>query len=162
MFRPMRRRGQEMPPDECEEALQSGSSGVLALLGDEGYPYAVPLSYAYHEGKLYFHCAKSGHKLDAVKRSPRASFCVIVRDDIAPKEYTMHYKSVIVFGTVGIIEEEDKKKKAIEALGRKYAPDDSALNMSEVINKAWDNLCMLEMTIEHKTGKVGKALAQEN
>ena len=135
MFRPMRRRGQEMPPEECEEALQSGSSGVLALLGDEGYPYAVPLSYAYHEGKLYFHCAKSGHKLD---------------------------KIVIVFVTVVIIEEEYKKKNAIEAFVRKYATDDSALNMSEVINKAWDNLCMLEMTIEHKTGKVGKALAQEN
>ena len=131
---------------------QFTATEVIPIENDHKYDYIC----------LYFHCAKSGHKLDAVKRSPRASFCVIVRDDIAPKEYTTHYKSVIVFGTVGIIEEEGKKKKAIEALGRKYAPDDSALNMSEVINKAWDNLCMLEMTIEHKTGKVGKALAQEN
>ena len=68
---------------------------MLALSGDGGYPYAVPLSYLYHQGKLYFHCAKSGHKLDALRREPKASFCVVAQDQVAPLEYTTLYRSVI-------------------------------------------------------------------
>ena len=113
--------------------------GRAGAFGDEGYPYAVPLSYAYHEGKLYFRCAKSGHKLDAVKRSPRASFCVIAQDDIDPEEYTTHYKSVIVFGTVGIIGEEDKRERPLKFWAGNMLPTTARVNMSEVINKAWDN-----------------------
>ena len=98
MFREMRRKKQQMSGDACDELLFRGTSGVLALSGDDGYPYAVPISYVYDGEKIYFHCAKSGHKLDAIKRNPKASFCVIGQDQIVPEEYTTYFRSVIAFG----------------------------------------------------------------
>ena len=74
MFREMRRTKQEMPRNRCEEVLERGTSGVLAALGDEDYPYAVPLSYVYRDSKIYFHCAKNGHKLDAIAKNNKVSF----------------------------------------------------------------------------------------
>ena len=87
MFREMRRNGQELPLEECTAILNRGTSGVLALSGDDNYPYAVPVSYAYDGYKLYFHCAKSGHKIDAIRRNAKASFCVIDQDLVVPEEY---------------------------------------------------------------------------
>ena len=84
MLPEMRRKAQQLPPAEAEAILRAGSSGVLALAGAEGYPYALPISYVYHEGRLYFHCALTGHKLDAVARCPKASLCVIAQDDVVP------------------------------------------------------------------------------
>ena len=98
MFRDLRRSRQALSPEECGEILCHGTSGVLALAGDDGYPYAVPLSYVYAGGKLYFHCAKAGHKLDAIARNPKGSFCVIHQDQVVPETYTTHYRTVIAFG----------------------------------------------------------------
>ena len=86
MFREMRRAKQELSRDETLEILERGSSGVLALSGDEGYPYAVPLSYVYSEGKLFFHCALTGHKMDAIRQNENASFCVVAQDLIIPEK----------------------------------------------------------------------------
>ena len=130
-----------------------GTSGVLALMGDGGYPYAVPMSYVYDGEKLYFHCAKSGHKLDAIAGNPKASFCIVDRDQVVPEEYTTYFRSVIVFGTMRIIEEEQEKRTAVEKLALKYAPEDSAQNRAAAIKKDWKPLCMLELTPEHITGK---------
>ena len=74
--------------EETERILKEGTSGVLALAGDEGYPYAVPISYVYDGEKIYFHCAKQGHKLDAIARNPKASFCVVEKDQVVPEAYT--------------------------------------------------------------------------
>ena len=87
MFREMRRKKQALPKEDCAAILNRGTSGVLALAGDNDYPYAVPISYVYDGEKLYFHCAKSGHKLDAICRNPKASFCVIDQDQIVSEEY---------------------------------------------------------------------------
>ena len=100
MFRDMRRKKQLLSKDESEEILRRGTSGVLALAGDEGFPYAVPLSYVYEREKIYFHSAVSGHKIDAVSKSKKASFCVIGQDHVLPEKFTTRYKSVIAFGTV--------------------------------------------------------------
>ena len=88
MFREMRRKNQQLLEEDTAAILREGSSGVLSVLGDDGYPYGVPLSYLYEEGRLYFHCAVSGHKLDALRREAKASFCVIAQDEIVPKKYT--------------------------------------------------------------------------
>ena len=125
-FREMRRFRQQLPHQECEALLRQGSSGVLAVSGDGGWPYAVPLSYAYEDGKLLFHCATSGHKLDALRRDGRASFCVISQDRVIPEKYTTAYRSVIAFGTVRILEEEQELRAAAEELGRKYYPAGTA------------------------------------
>ena len=153
MFRPLRRFKQALSPEECRAVLERGTSGVLALSGDEGYPYAVPLSYVYADGKLYFHSAKAGHKVDAVRNCPKASFCVIDQDQIVPEEYTSHFRSVIVFGTMRILEDDGEKRAAIEALALKYAPDDDAADRNRAIDREWAPLCMLELTIDHITGK---------
>ena len=122
MFREMRRRRQQLSPEECKRILAEGTSGVLAVRGDEGYPYAVPLSYVYEEGRLFFHGAAAGHGRDAVLRDPKASFCVIGGDRVVPEEYTTYFRSVIVFGKIRILEEEAEKRSAIEKLAEKYSP----------------------------------------
>ena len=153
MFREMRRKKQLLTPEERAAVLHRGTSGVLALAGDDGYPYAVPMSYAFDGEKLYFHCAREGHKLDAIRRNCKASFCVIDQDQIVPEEYTSHFRSVIVFGTMRILEDDGEKRAAIEALALKYAPDDDAADRNRAIDREWAPLCMLELTIDHITGK---------
>ena len=95
VFREMRRNRQALSREECVRVLQQATSGVLSVAGDDGYPYGVPLSFAWSEGKLYFHAAKSGHKLDALRRQEKASFCVILQDHVVPEEFTTYYRSVI-------------------------------------------------------------------
>ena len=153
MFREMRRKRQLLSMKDCAAILERGTSGVLALSGDNGYPYAVPLSYVYEQGKLYFHSAKSGHKLDAIRRCAKASFCVIDQDQIVPREYTTYFRSVIAFGCVHILEDDAEKRSAIEVLARKYAPEDNDENRAAAIDREWKPLCMLEMTVEHLSGK---------
>ena len=161
MFRPMRRSAQALGVDACREVLSRGTSGVLAVAGDGGWPYAVPLSYAFDGEKLYFHCAREGHKLDAIRREARASFCVVDRDDVKPAEYTSYFRSVIIFGRVRVIEDEAQMRAAIELLARRYFPEDSAENRRRAIEREWAGLCMLEMDIEHMSGKEAKELARE-
>ncbi|HIR08125.1 MAG TPA: pyridoxamine 5'-phosphate oxidase family protein [Candidatus Pullichristensenella stercoripullorum] len=161
MFRPMRRSAQALDGGACVEILERGTSGVLAVAGDGGWPYAVPLSYAFDGEKLYFHCAREGHKLDAIRREARASFCVVDRDDVKPAEYTSYFRSVIIFGRVRVLEDEAQKRAAIELLARRYFPEDSAENRRRAIEREWAGLCMLEMDIEHMSGKEAKELARE-
>lgn len=153
MFRKMRRSRQQLPQEDAIRILEQGSSGVLALHGDDDYPYAVPLSYVYQDGRLYFHCAKSGHKLDAVQKNAKASFCVIAQDEVIPAEYTTFFRSVIAFGKIRIITEEAELRAAIEALAMKYAPQDTAENRDRYIMREWKPLCMFALEIEHMTGK---------
>ena len=153
MFREMRRKRQQLSQRECAEIFERGTSGVLALCGDDGYPYAVPISYFYEDGKIYFHSAKSGHKIDAVKREEKAGFCVIDQDEIIPEEYTTYFRSAVAFGKIRILEEDEKKRSAIEKLAVKYAPEASDKSLSMAIEREWKPLCMLEMTVEHMTGK---------
>lgn len=149
---PMRRKRQELTRERCEEALDRGTSGVLALVGDD-YPYAVPLSYVRVGDKLIFHSARRGHKLDAIAENPRASFCVIDQDAVVPEEFTTYFRSVIVFGTVRVVEDEDEKHEAIARLAMKYAPDMDRASREGEISREWRGLCVLEMTIERMSGK---------
>lgn len=156
MFRQMRRKNQALSAEECEKILREGTSGVIALDGDDGYPYAVPISYVFCDHKIYFHCAKSGHKLDAIARNEKASFCVIGEDHVIPEEYTTQYKSVIVFGKIRILEDNGEKRAAIEQLALKYAPDDTRENRQKEIEQYQSALCMLEMSIARMSGKKRK------
>ena len=154
MFREMRRFKQLLSKEKCEEILKRCTSGTLALSGDNGYPYAVPLSYFYEDGKLYFHCAKEGHKIDAVRNCSKASFCVIEKDNVIPEKFTTAYRSVIAFGQVRIIEDTDEIRRAIVRLSDKYSPNMDAARDKE-ISEFFSRLCMLEFTVEHMTGKAG-------
>ena len=142
MFRELRRGRQALPEAESLAILERGSHGVLAVLGDGGYPYAVPLNYVYEGG-------------------PRASFCVIDRSDVVPEDYSTNFRSVIAFGEVREVTDEAAKRRAIERLALKYAPDDSEANRAAAIDREWGALCVLELRIEHLSGKESTALAKE-
>ena len=161
VFREMRRKKQALSQQEVWDILYKGTSGVLALWGDNDYPYAVPISYVYDDGKIYFHSAKSGHKVDAIQRAAKASFCVIDKDLVIPEEYTTYFRSVIAFGQIRVIEDDREKRAAIEKLAIKYAPQDTAANRDNAINREWKSLCMLEMAIDHMTGKEAIELVKE-
>ena len=153
MFREMWRQKQQLSPECTEAILQTATCGVLAVSGDDGYPYAVPLSFVYAEGKLYFHSAKAGHKIDAIQRQPKASFCIIDQDQIVPDEYTTYYRSVIAFGQIRLLQTEEEKRHAITLLAKKYFPNDTVSHREESINHSYAPVLMLEMAIEHVTGK---------
>lgn len=159
MFREMRRKNQQLSVSECEQILEAATSGVLAVSGDDGYPYAVPLSYVYADGKLYFHCAKSGHKLDAVERCGKASFCVISKDDVLPEKYTTLFKSVIVFGKIRVLKTADEMSEPIMTLTRKYVEGDDE-GIAGEFEMFKNNMYMLALDIEHMSGKQCKELVK--
>ncbi len=154
-FRAMRRKTQELDHESTAEILKRGTSGVLAVAGDDGYPYAVPLSYAYDEdgNRFIFHSATKGHKIDALLREPKASFCVIDHDDVKPEEFTTYFRSAIAFGQVRMLEDDDEKREAAQLLSRRYAPDMPLESETAEIERFWKALRMFELRIEHLTGK---------
>lgn len=160
MFREMRRKRQLLSEDETAAILQSCTSGVLAVQGDDDYPYAVPLSFAYEDGKLFFHAAKAGHKLDAIGRSAKASFCVIAQDDVVQRTFTTHFRSAIVFGKVRVLTDDGEKRHALQCLVRRYSPDYLAQGDAE-IDGDWKRVCALELAVEHMTGKAALELVKE-
>ena len=160
-FREMRRKRQQLSDDESIGILQKSTSGTLALLGDNGYPYAVPISYVYAEGKLYFHSALSGHKVDAIRNCDKASFCVIEQDDVQPKKYTTYFRSVIAFGRIHIIKDEMEKLETARLLGNRYNPnDDESLRLE--LAKGFSRMLMIRFDIEHLTGKEAIELVKEH
>lgn len=160
MFREMRRKNQLMSLEDSVAVLKRGTSGVLAVSGDGGYPYAVPLSYVYHDSKIFFHSAKNGHKLDAITKECKVSFCVTDKDEVVPEEYTTYFRSVIVFGKARILENE-AGKNAIKILAAKYSPDEKEEKTNAEIAKNYNAFCMIELDIEHITGKEAKELIKQ-
>ena len=151
-FREMRRKRQQLSEEERVGILQRATSGTLALLGDDDYPYAVPISYVYHEGKLFFHSALAGHKIDAIRKCDKASFCVIDRDDIQPEKYTTFFRSVIAFGRIHIIEDEMEKLETARMFGNRYHPNDDEALQKEIEN-GLSRMLAIRFDIEHLTGK---------
>ena len=148
----MRRDRQQLSQEECERILSRCTSGVLALAGDGGYPYAVPLSYAFADGAIIFHSAVQGHKVDAIRRDGRCSFCVIDQDEIIPAEFTTYFRSVIAFGRIRIIESADEKVRLLRILGRRFSPGDES-GLQHEIDKSLDHVLLLRLDIDHISGK---------
>lgn len=151
-MREMRRIRQALSKEECETILKENTSGVLSVLGDDDYPYGVPLSYVYADGKLFFHSAKEGHKIDAINKNGKASFCVIAQDQVVPEKYTTYFHSVIAFGKARILADAAEKRYAIELLAEKYMPELEDGRMQE-ISREFERFCMIELTVEAMTGK---------
>lgn len=161
MFKNMRRAKQKLSSEECSAILERGSFGVLAVCGSEGYPYSVPLSYAYlpERNSIIFHCSHKGHKVDILRENPRASLCVVDRDEPIPAEFATHYASVIAFGTVRFIDDDEEKRLLLTALGAKYSPG-LEVEAQEEIDRFLKATCVIELQIEHISGKQAKALAE--
>ncbi len=155
MFRQMRRTKQQLSEQETKAILARGSTGVLAVHGDDGYPYTVPLNYVYKDGKIYFHCAKEGHKFDALMRDDKVSFCVIDKDQVIPDEFATYYKSAVAFGHARLLEGEEAAK-AVYDLGYKYNPDPGKVRAE--LAKDLPRVACFEIAIDHLTGKQAKGL----
>lgn len=152
MFRPMRRIGQALYAEELDRVLTQAPRGVLAVHGEDGYPYAFPMDFLYLEGKLYFHCAKAGHKLDALRADDRVSFCVMDEGYRREGEWALNIRSVVIFGRVGKVDDPDRARHIARLLGLKYYP--SAQDVEIELEKAMDRVQILELTIDHMTGKL--------
>ena len=154
MFRPMLRKRQQLPEEECVQILKEQLRGVLSLLGDDGYPYGVPLIHYYCEedGKLYFHCAKVGHKIDAIRGCEKASFCVCDEGYRKEGEWSLYIRSVIVFGRIEFVEDRDVIYRIARALSYKFT-DDEAFIQKE-IDRFGKGTMMFALVPEHMTGKL--------
>ena len=159
-FREMRRKRQQLSEEESISILKKATAGTLALLGDNDYPYAVPISYVYADGRLYFHSALSGHKVDAIRKCDKASFCVIEQDDVQPKKYTTLFRSVIAFGRIHIIEDEQEKLKMARMLGNRYNPNDDE-SLQKELEQGLSRMLMIRFDIEHLTGKEAIELVRQ-
>ena len=157
----MRRFRQQLPDAESIELLKKATSGTLALLGDEGYPYAVPISYVYSDGKLYFHSALEGHKVDAIRNCDKASFCIITKDDVHPEKYTTFFRSVIAFGRIYIIEDPAEKLEIARLLGNRYNPNQDEALQHEIYS-GLSRMLAIRFDIEHLTGKESVELMKQH
>ncbi|NLM78472.1 MAG: pyridoxamine 5'-phosphate oxidase family protein [Ruminococcaceae bacterium] len=151
MFRDMRRGKQLMSAEDTNAVMIRCTNGVLACLGDNDYPYAVPLSYVYYKGKIYFHSAKAGHKIDSITKNSKVSFSMIDEDTIVSEKYTTCFRSVIAFGKAKIVEGEERLS-AFKALVDKYSEDQPEDAKQAEIAGCMQSL-IISIDIEHVTGK---------
>ncbi|AMD17452.1 5-nitroimidazole antibiotic resistance protein [Methanobrevibacter sp. YE315] len=152
MFRQMRRQKQELSKEECIQILKEEPRGVLALLGDDDYPYALPMSHVYVDGKIYFHGAKEGHKSDAVKSHSKVSYCVMDKGVKKKGSWWYTFKSVIVFGKIKTLSDKEDKIDKLTHLGDKFFPTHEE-TVAE-INRLLERTEVFEITIEHMSGKL--------
>ena len=162
LFREMKRFNQQLPMDQTIEILNRNNSGVLAVQGDEGYPYTVPMNYFYQDGKVYFHTKQTGHKMDAIKKDAKVSFCVIERDQFISEEYTNHYRSAIAFGKARVLEDEQEIYEYSLMWAEKLCSSETPKHREEVVKRRLPTLGMIVMEIEHVTGKEALELAMNN
>lgn len=152
MFRKMRRFKQQISEEECIRILKEQPRGVLSMIGDDGYPYGIPLDHWYSGNKLYFHGAKVGHKMDAITAFDKVSYCVMDEGFRRDGEWALNIKSVVVFGRIRVVEDEAKKREICTTLVRKFTDDEEYLQKE--LTNAFPRVNCLELTIEHMTGKL--------
>ena len=154
MFRKMRRFNQQITDAECIEILKNTKRGVLSLLGEDGYPYGIPIDHWYCEedGRIYFHGAKEGHKIDAIKACDKASFCVYDEGFRKEGEWALNITSVITFGRIRLVEDEDTARKICTELVKKFTDDEDYLEKE--LQNAFPRVQCLELIPEHMTGKL--------
>ena len=154
MFRKMRRFKQQISEEECREVLNNAKRGVLSLLGEDGYPYGLPINHWYCEadGRLYFHGAKAGHKLEAIKKCDKASFCAYDEGYRKEGEWALNIKSVIAFGRISLVEDEEVAKRICTYLVGRFTDDQEYLEKE--LKNALPRVQCLAMGIEHMTGKL--------
>ncbi len=146
----MRRFKQMLPLEESLEILKNMTNGVLALQGEEDYPYAVPVSYAYDGKDIYIHSALAGHKIECLRHNPKVSFCIVNQDKIVPKEFTTYFKSVIVFGIAHFLVDKSELEYGLRLLADKYSPGiDSTAEIAGAIN----HVAVIRISIDAISGK---------
>jgi hypothetical protein len=150
----MRRFKQQISEEECIRILTSEKRGVLSMVGEDGYPYGIPLNHWYNpeDGKLYFHGAKTGHKIDAIKATDKVSYCVYDAGYRKEGEWALNVNSVVIFGHISLVNDENKTRMIGEKLCRKFTNDEEYIQHE--LQNALPRVQCLELTIDHMTGKL--------
>ena len=153
MFRPIRRKQKEISIEQAKQLLKSERRGVLAVNGDEGYPYAMPINYIYdeEENRIYFHGAKVGHKVDSLKANDKVCFTVYGNESIKEEEWAPFLQSTIVFGRCFFIQDHERAMKVIKKMAMKYYPNEELVD--EEIEASGKAVLMFEIEIEYMSGK---------
>ena len=154
MFRQMRRFKQQIRNEECIEILKTEPRGILSMLGDDGYPYGVPLDHWYCEedGCLYFHGAKTGHKIDAISKCDKVSYCVMDEGFRKEGDWALNIRSVIVFGRISLVTDEEKAREICTQLCLKFTDDREYLERE--LKSSLGRVQCLKLTPEHMSGKL--------
>ena len=154
MFRPMRRFKQQISEAECIRILKEEKRGVLSVMGEDGYPYGIPMNHWYNpeDGKLYFHGAKSGHKLDAISANNKVSYCVYDAGYRKEGEWALNVNSDVVFGRISLVTDEKMAGLICENLCRKFTDDEDYIQYE--LRNSLPRVQCLEITIDHMTGKL--------
>lgn len=153
MFRPIRKKKNEIGRETAEQLLKTSRRAVLAVNGDDGYPYAVPINYIYleEEQKIFFHGARAGHKIDSIRRSDKVCFTVYGNETIKKEEWAPFMQSVVVFGRCRLIEDQEEILRRVKQFAMKYYPTEELVDQE--IADSGNHVQMFEITIEHLTGK---------
>jgi nitroimidazol reductase NimA-like FMN-containing flavoprotein (pyridoxamine 5'-phosphate oxidase superfamily) len=152
VFRKIKLKERAISDDKALEILINGSYGVLSTIGEDGYPYGVPVNHVYFENGIYFHCALEGHKLENIQFTEKVSFCVVSRSDILAVKFDTDYESVIAFGKASEVTEHAGKEAVLLALVNKYSGEHLATGKN-YIKKFWDEARIFKIEIEHLSGK---------
>lgn len=151
MFKELRRKDMQVEDALVEELLVQGEYGVISTIGEDGYPYGVPMSYVYEDGKIYFHCGREGHKIDNFSYSDKVSFSLVYETEVVAENLDHHYKSVIVFGRLVELEGEEKIR-GLRSLVRKYAGAYEGVGDLSIAQEK-DITRVFRIDIEHREGK---------
>ena len=153
MFRELIRKNKKLSMEECVHVLKTEKRGVLSVNGDDGYPYGMPMNHWYNaeDGKIYFHCGNIGHRLDALKKDNRVSFCTYDAGYREPGQWALNVKSVIVFGKVEIVDDLNRIVDITTKLSHKFTQDEAYIK--DEIQRHAHRTVLLELTPEHICGK---------
>ena len=160
MFRELRRKKQLLSEQETLRVLEEGKTGIVGVLGDDGYSYTVPINYVLLEDKIYFHSAKKGHKVDAIAKEPKVSMTVVEKDDVVSREFTTYFRSIQLFGKAYVVEDEAERNVAFRALCEKFSGADMD-RYDEIMSKEADAAAIVRIDIEHITGKESMELVNQ-
>lgn len=153
MFRELERKHQQLSLEECVRILKQETRGVLSVLGDDDYPYGMPMNHWYHEedGCIYFHCGHGGHRLEALQRHDKVSFCTYDQGERNEGQWALRVKSVIVFGCIEVLDDLDLISEITTKLSHKFTQDDAYIK-KEIETSAHKTL-LLRLKPEHICGK---------
>jgi len=156
MFRELARKNKQLSTEDCLKVLQEEPRGVLSVIGDDAYPYGMPMNHWYNEedGKIYFHCGKVGHRLDALKKHDKVSFCVYDQGYRNEGDWALNVKSVIVFGRMEVIDDMEKIIDITTKLSYKFTQDEEYIKKE--IELYGNGTLLLQLVPEHICGKLVK------
>ena len=156
MFRKMRRFRQQISNEDCIDVLVKEKRGVLSMTGEDGYPYGIPMNHWYCEadGKLYFHGAKEGYKIDLIQKNNKVCYTVFEKGVAKEGEWALNVRCVVVFGRITVVDDVEKVKKICTEVSHKFIDDEEYIHQE--LENAMHRVMCLELTPDHITGKLVK------